>query len=174
MELKEKTWKATLLKPSGDPGNPFTPDRRIDDLHHHIVALTAGQAAEAAATLIQDDEWSPGKISPYKIAYVRIALINRDAAGTDFCVISRVTFSVSPLDPVADWIVTDAPGSVRQAARNAVLARLHLYYSEAEARLWLTEPHPQLDGNSADDAIAAGQSDIVHAIIDRLESDGHL
>lgn len=47
--------------------------------------------------------------------------------------------------------------------------RLHEFYTEDEAELWLMRPHPLLDGATAVQMIAQGREDRVHAAIDALE-----
>ncbi|MBO6755508.1 MAG: hypothetical protein JJ902_04225 [Roseibium sp.] len=45
--------------------------------------------------------------------------------------------------------------------------RLEAHYTAREIDQWLSRPHPQLDGATAYDAIAAGEHAKVNAIIDR-------
>jgi uncharacterized protein (DUF2384 family) len=55
-----------------------------------------------------------------------------------------------------------------------VVSRLDDYYSSDEVRLWLYAPHPQLEGRRAIDAILAGQTADVLAILDRLDAEAYL
>ena len=52
--------------------------------------------------------------------------------------------------------------------------RLQEFYEGEEVGKWLSEPHPQLNGKSAFDAIKDGETQSVMAIIDRLESCAYL
>lgn len=52
--------------------------------------------------------------------------------------------------------------------------RLLDYYEPDEVDTWLSSPHPQLGGESALGAIAAGRDREVHAVIDRLDTDGYI
>lgn len=52
--------------------------------------------------------------------------------------------------------------------------RLGDFYSPPEILLWLRSPHPQLGGRKAVDAVMAGEANKVHAILDRLNSDGYV
>ncbi|RJF94822.1 DUF2384 domain-containing protein [Oleomonas cavernae] len=49
-----------------------------------------------------------------------------------------------------------------------VMARLLEIYTEAEAKLWLVSPHPQLDGQLPVDLIEQGKSAEVVQVIDRI------
>lgn len=53
--------------------------------------------------------------------------------------------------------------------RPSIGERLHEYYTEDEAELWLMRPHPLLDGSTAVQMIARGREDRVHLAIDALE-----
>ena len=55
-----------------------------------------------------------------------------------------------------------------------VLNRLLEYYTDPEAWKWLHVAHPQLDGKKPIDLIKADQSQMVHAVLDRLDADGYL
>lgn len=48
------------------------------------------------------------------------------------------------------------------------------YYTEAEAQLWLTLPHPQLEGQVPAILCAQGNSEPVWQVLDRLEADGYI
>lgn len=52
--------------------------------------------------------------------------------------------------------------------------RLDDYYTSGEQVLWLTRPHPQLEGISALQAIENGDSQAVHTILDRLDACAYL
>lgn len=54
------------------------------------------------------------------------------------------------------------------------LKRLLEYYTDEEAREWLHVAHPQLDGKKPIDLIKVDQSQMVHAVLDRLDADGYL
>jgi uncharacterized protein (DUF2384 family) len=51
---------------------------------------------------------------------------------------------------------------------------LYIFYTDEEARLWLTLPHPQLDGETPADVLAAGGWNRVWQIIDSLESGAYI
>jgi hypothetical protein len=54
------------------------------------------------------------------------------------------------------------------------LTRLRLMDIEiegADAWLWMNEPHPQLDGMTPQEALAAGQRERLDPIIDEIEDD---
>lgn len=51
-----------------------------------------------------------------------------------------------------------------------VVLRLYEFYSTEEVDAWLEEPHPQLDGVPAIEAIRRGRAEDVHQIIDGLEA----
>lgn len=58
--------------------------------------------------------------------------------------------------------------------RRPVRQRLSEFYTEPEIEVWLTRPHPQLAGRSAAEMVSAGEVEVVHEIIDRLEAGGYL
>lgn len=58
---------------------------------------------------------------------------------------------------------------VMQQRRPSIGERLHEFYTEDEAELWLMRPHPLLDGATAVQMIARGYEDRVHLAIDALE-----
>ncbi|MEO0498961.1 MAG: antitoxin Xre/MbcA/ParS toxin-binding domain-containing protein [Pseudomonadota bacterium] len=58
--------------------------------------------------------------------------------------------------------------------RPPVIERLSQFYEPEEIETWMMSPHPQLGGISANEALARGGFDEVHAIIDRLDSGVHL
>lgn len=63
------------------------------------------------------------------------------------------------------------PGALDQLLRlEWVLDQLAQFYSPEEARLWIFSPHQELDGRRPADAIRDGRTDLVLAIIDRLQS----
>lgn len=55
-----------------------------------------------------------------------------------------------------------------------VVERLHDFYSPDEARLWLHASHPLLNQEKAIDLIAAGRTEEVLAVIDRLDAGAYL
>lgn len=63
------------------------------------------------------------------------------------------------------------PGALDQLLKlEWILEQLAQFYAPDEARLWIFSPHPDLDGARPADAISAGDTDAVLAIIDRLQS----
>lgn len=48
------------------------------------------------------------------------------------------------------------------------------YYSAAEAQLWLTLPHPQLENQVPAVLCAQGNSEPVWEVLDRLGTDGYI
>lgn len=55
------------------------------------------------------------------------------------------------------------------ASRQRIRDRLLAFYTPDEAERWMLEPHPQLDGETANNALLQGRSVEVEAIIGRLE-----
>ena len=55
-----------------------------------------------------------------------------------------------------------------------VITRLRDFYSAPEIRMWLFAKHPQLDGARAIDLIAAGRTEEVVTILDRLDASAFL
>ncbi len=51
-----------------------------------------------------------------------------------------------------------------------ILDQLSQFYDPEDAKLWIFAPHPELDGGSPANAIRAGQTEEVLAIIDRLQA----
>lgn len=64
---------------------------------------------------------------------------------------------------------TDPEEDVRR-----VVDRLKPYYLGEEIAVWLSVPHPQLGGDTPAAVINSGDAGQVHAIIDRLDSDGYI
>jgi uncharacterized protein (DUF2384 family) len=60
------------------------------------------------------------------------------------------------------------------AALRYVVDRLTDFYTPEEIRIWLHTPHPMLNGERAIDAITAGDTGAVLAVIDRLDSGAYL
>lgn len=58
--------------------------------------------------------------------------------------------------------------------RRPIRQRLLDFYTEPEIEVWLTRPHPQLAGRSAAEMVAAGEVEVVHEIVDRLDAGGYL
>lgn len=54
-----------------------------------------------------------------------------------------------------------------------IVERLAGYYTVEEIDVWLSAPHPQLDGQTPEGLIASGGRDQVTAIIDRLDADAY-
>ncbi len=55
-----------------------------------------------------------------------------------------------------------------------IMERASAYFHGADLPNWFYKPHPQLEGRSVAQAINSGDADKVHAILDRLDSDGYL
>ena len=55
-----------------------------------------------------------------------------------------------------------------------VVGRFEEYYSSGEIRTWLYAPHPQLEGKRAIDVINQGHTEVVIAILDRLDAEAYL
>lgn len=53
-------------------------------------------------------------------------------------------------------------------------ALLDEFYTQDEAQLWLSLPHPQLEGRVPNDVIADGRADEVLAILRRLNDGAYL
>ena len=67
------------------------------------------------------------------------------------------------------------PGALDQLLRlEWILDQLSQFYSPEEARLWLFSPHPDLEGSRPADAIKEGETGLVLAIIDRLQSAAYI
>ncbi len=63
---------------------------------------------------------------------------------------------------------------IRENSGDAIRNRLSEYYTPEESDMWITSPHPQLEGQRPIDVMARGDYDAVHAILDRLDGDGYL
>lgn len=63
--------------------------------------------------------------------------------------------------------------SNRQEAER-IMAALSVYYTEEEARRWVSSPHPLLDGESADKLMERGQFNRIWQILDALDSGAYL
>ena len=55
-----------------------------------------------------------------------------------------------------------------------VVIRLADYYSREEVRAWLYARHPQLDGERAIDVIHDQRTELVIAVLDRLDTDAYV
>lgn len=55
-----------------------------------------------------------------------------------------------------------------------IKSRLGEYYTPEETDRWLSSPHPQLEGALPADLIARGEHNVVHQVLDRLDSGGYL
>ena len=55
-----------------------------------------------------------------------------------------------------------------------VVMRLGEYYGREEVRAWLYARHPQLDGERAIDVIRDQQTELVIAVLDRLDADAYV
>jgi transcriptional regulator with XRE-family HTH domain len=63
------------------------------------------------------------------------------------------------------------PGALDQLLRlEWILDQLSQFYTPDEARLWIFSPHLDLEGGRPADAIRDGRTDLVLAVIDRLQS----
>lgn len=67
-------------------------------------------------------------------------------------------------------------GEQQQIIRDLVtlILRLSQYYWPDAIRLWLTEPHPQLDGERAIAVVAGGRTPEALNILDRLDHGAYL
>lgn len=64
--------------------------------------------------------------------------------------------------------------SEARAAADRIVARLGEYLTPAEAMIWLSRPHAQLEGEKPIDVLEAGQFERVQAILDRLDAGAYL
>ena len=55
-----------------------------------------------------------------------------------------------------------------------VVMRLQEYYGHEEVRAWLYARHPQLDGERAIDVIHDQRTELVIAVLDRLDADAYV
>ena len=55
-----------------------------------------------------------------------------------------------------------------------VVMRLGAYYGREEVRAWLYARHPQLDGERAIDVIRDQRTELVIAVLDRLDADAYV
>ena len=60
------------------------------------------------------------------------------------------------------------------ATLHYIVGRLDHHYTPEEVRLWLYQPHPQLEGRRAIDVIVEGDAQEVIAILDRLDAEVYL
>ncbi|UIP08052.1 hypothetical protein LY632_06575 [Erythrobacter sp. SDW2] len=60
------------------------------------------------------------------------------------------------------------------ATLHYIVGRLDQYYNPSEVRIWLYQPHPQLEDRRAIDVIVHGDPKEVIAIIDRMDSEAYL